>query len=88
MYLFHQHIRQAATDGHPGTWTAYRQNTVHREGGTETYRQIHTGRLVKAEAQGNGPTSDLRTIFIQTFTMWHFAQNNYIIDDITQFGVP
>lgn len=83
MYLLHQYIRQAATDGHPGTWAAYRWNTVHMEVGTETYRQIHTGRLVKAEAQGNSPTSDLMAIFIQTHTMWHFAQNNYIIDDIT-----
>lgn len=60
MYLLHQYIRQAATDGHPGTWAAYRQSTVHMEVGTETYRPVHTGRL----DQGNGPTSDLMAIFI------------------------
>lgn len=48
MYLLHQYIRQAATDGHPGTWAAYRQSTVHMEVGRDlqasTHRQAGKGR--------------------------------------------
>lgn len=58
-------------------------NTGHMEADTHTYQQIHTGRLVKAEAEANGRASDLTAIFIQTHTKWHFAKINYIIDGIT-----